>query len=134
MEEDDKETDLVLEKSGSGSRSESLEWDSHEAPKSLLGVMNTYNAGRSPVVSATPVVAPQSFNLLVSFRPTLTKRGAKEFAGCDEHLQCRKKSRSLCNSGCGSAVIQSFGFVPSNAYQTRNGTTVLFHPARTKHT
>ncbi|RXI05639.1 hypothetical protein DVH24_017681 [Malus domestica] len=33
----------------------------------------------------------------------------------------------------GKLVIQSFGSVPSSAYQTQNGTTVLFHPVRTKH-
>ncbi|KAM1122994.1 hypothetical protein FF1_004427 [Malus domestica] len=45
-----------------------------EAPKSLLSVLNTYNASGSPAVSAPAAVAPQSFNLLVSFYPTRSKR------------------------------------------------------------
>ncbi|XP_050117703.1 uncharacterized protein LOC126595458 [Malus sylvestris] len=57
---------------------------------------------------------------------------AEEFAERDEHLQCRQKPRSLCTSGCGSTVIQSFGSVQSNTYQTQNGTTIMFRPACTR--
>ncbi|TQE09595.1 hypothetical protein C1H46_004814 [Malus baccata] len=41
-------------------------------------------------------------------------------------------SISLCTSGCGSIVIQSFGFVQSNTYQTQNGITIMFRPACTR--
>ncbi|KAB2618943.1 hypothetical protein D8674_014812 [Pyrus ussuriensis x Pyrus communis] len=49
-----------------------------EVPKSLLSMMNAYNVDGSLIVSAHPAMAPQSFNLLVPFCPTRTKRKTKQ--------------------------------------------------------